>query len=697
MRLVFLVLCVVLVSGDELPKIADGGGPSYSEAAASEQSQWAPFFNEASRASEGLPWSSMAPELVSDHQSAATSRQETYPKPQSAASSHHEAYSNVQSFERGDSSSTKPSEERKDVHKVTITKKIRVPYTVHVEKHIPKIIEVPVDKPFNVYVPKPYPVIVEKKVPYEIKVAQPQPYTVEKRVPYPVKVLVDKPYTLHVPRPYPVDVEKKYEFTVEKKVPYEVKVPVERPYPVHVIVEKEVKFPVEKKVPVPVKVPYEKPIPIHVTKHVPVDVDKPVPYTVEKVATYPVKVPFRIPIKMHYPEGGSVEEVHGDVQNFEWVEAMNKATRAAKLESRPAQWHGSSHGLSLWQGEPQTPLRWHADSQKLSLGPGDAQKQSQWHAESVGPSQFRAESFRPSQRHELTSRPNNVRQGFSAGRGLPTRNGYLLGKHVHKRPTTKLQPVGHLYEVNEAQFEQPPMTPFLNRPGSEVIVPQMILAHSPPNIVGLQQSSPPSHGLQQSSSLRSGPPQSNPQYSGLELTNYLKSGTQGNPSANPSGGSQQGSVPLVFSNSIPSGGFTGPVNDQQPFFVNHQNNTSGTASFSITNVIHHAGTPSHQTIVNHRAPSVLSGKPNSLQGFQYLTHNSLGSESAQLPSATFFKPAQNTSKPAYGTKTVQHGASLENTPQTPFGTSGFTISFHSPPLTQRQPHASSPQQSQAST
>ncbi|KAF6215043.1 hypothetical protein GE061_009792 [Apolygus lucorum] len=313
--------------------------------------------------------------------------------------------------------------------------KVRVPYTVHVEKRIPKIIEVPVDKPFNVYVPKPYPVIVEKKVPYEIKVPLPQPYTVEKKVPYPVKVLVDKPYTLHVPKPYPVEVEKKFEFEVEKKVPVEVKVPVERRYPVHVIVEKEVKFPVEKKIPVPVKVPHDKPIPIHVTKHVPVHVDKPVPYTVEKVSTYPVNVPFRIPIKVHYQEGGSMDELYSnsfsasEMQNLEWSEAMASASKAIRS-------------------------------------------------------------------HEQNRFRSPVRHGFSHPfqRGSYSKNAYLLSQSAKKRPyfqnhhtnnriPTKLHQVlpQSTYEVNEAQTALRKCTSYavLSKPDSEIIVPQLLIG-SPP-------------------------------------------------------------------------------------------------------------------------------------------------------------------------------------------------------------------------
>ena len=78
---------------------------------------------------------------------------------------------------------------------VTITKKVPAPYPVEVEKKVPYPVHVPVDRPYQVFVPKPYPVTVPKPVPYTVKVPVPKPYTVHKPVPVPVKVPVDRPYT----------------------------------------------------------------------------------------------------------------------------------------------------------------------------------------------------------------------------------------------------------------------------------------------------------------------------------------------------------------------------------------------------------------------------------------------------------------------------------------------------------------------
>ncbi|XP_073993638.1 uncharacterized protein [Rhodnius prolixus] len=186
------------------------------------------------------------------------------------------------------------------VKTITITKKVPVPYEVIVEKKVPYKVEIPVDKPYHIYVPKPYPVYVEKKVPYKVEVPVPKPYTVEKKIPVPVKVPVDKPYPVYVPKPYNVYVEKKVPYTLEKHVPYPVKVPVEKPYPVHVKVEKEVPYKVEKIVPYPVEVKVDTPVPVHVEKPIPVKIEKPVPYPVEKVVPYPVKVPVKIPIEVPY-------------------------------------------------------------------------------------------------------------------------------------------------------------------------------------------------------------------------------------------------------------------------------------------------------------------------------------------------------------------------------------------------------------
>lgn len=80
--------------------------------------------------------------------------------------------------------------------------------------------KVPVDKPYPVYVPKPYNVEVEKKYPGKFcsifrerkqklirinaaYVRFTSIVVVEKKVPYEVKVPVDRPYKVEVEKPYP--------------------------------------------------------------------------------------------------------------------------------------------------------------------------------------------------------------------------------------------------------------------------------------------------------------------------------------------------------------------------------------------------------------------------------------------------------------------------------------------------------------
>ena len=196
------------------------------------------------------------------------------------------------------------------IKNIIVTKKVPKPYPVEVEKHVPYEVKVPVDKPYPVYVPMPYPVYVEKKVPYEVKIPVPKPYVVEKKVPYEVKVQVDKPYPVEVPKPYNVYVEKKVPFIVEKKVPYKVQVPVEKKYPVHYPVEKKIPFPVIKEVPYTVNVPIEKLVPYKVEKPVPFHVEKRVPYPVLKEVPYPVKVPYKVEIKVPYQVEGHKTEGH---------------------------------------------------------------------------------------------------------------------------------------------------------------------------------------------------------------------------------------------------------------------------------------------------------------------------------------------------------------------------------------------------
>lgn len=127
----------------------------------------------------------------------------------------------------------------------------------HEEKHEAHIKAITITKEVKIPVPQPYPVHVEKKVPYLVKV--------------PVEVKVEKPYPVHVPKPYPVYIEKKVPYAVEKKVPYpvkvEVKVPVHVPHPVHVPKPYPVKVPVPKPYPVKVPVYIEKKIPIYIKEH----------------------------------------------------------------------------------------------------------------------------------------------------------------------------------------------------------------------------------------------------------------------------------------------------------------------------------------------------------------------------------------------------------------------------------------------
>lgn len=94
---------------------------------------------------------------------------------------------------------------------------VPVPKPYEVIKKVPYEVKVPVDKPYPVYVPKPYHVHVEKKYPgeclkfcgkrkrisidYCLDLAS--PVVVEKKVPYEVKVPVDRPYKVEVEKPYP--------------------------------------------------------------------------------------------------------------------------------------------------------------------------------------------------------------------------------------------------------------------------------------------------------------------------------------------------------------------------------------------------------------------------------------------------------------------------------------------------------------
>ena len=109
-------------------------------------------------------------------------------------------------------------------------------------------------KEVKVPVPQPYPVTVEKNVPYPVKV--------------PVEVKVEKPVPVHVEKPYPVYVERKVPYAVEKHVPYPVEVPIKVPVPVPHTVHVPKPYPVH--IPKPVPVPH----PVYIEKNVPVYIKK---------------------------------------------------------------------------------------------------------------------------------------------------------------------------------------------------------------------------------------------------------------------------------------------------------------------------------------------------------------------------------------------------------------------------------------
>ncbi|KAM3965986.1 uncharacterized protein ACR2FA_012845 [Aphomia sociella] len=234
-----------------------------------------------------------------------------------------------------------------------VVTKIKHHHHHHHHRYV-KTIEKPVKIPYKVEVPKPFPVPVEKKVPYEkIKIVEkpvPYPVTVEKKVPYPVGIRVPHPVPVkvvekeYVPKPYPVvhhvpvlkhvevKVPQPVPVHVERKVPYpvEIHVPVDRPVPVPVTVEKRVPYavpvkvlvpqpyPVETKVPYPVQVKVKEPV--EVIKHVPVrvpvpqpfavKVPQPVPVPVEKKVPYPVEVEKKVPVpfEVFVPQRVEVEK-----------------------------------------------------------------------------------------------------------------------------------------------------------------------------------------------------------------------------------------------------------------------------------------------------------------------------------------------------------------------------------------------------
>lgn len=102
----------------------------------------------------------------------------------------------------------------------TVTVPIPQPYPVTVEKRVPFPVHVPVSRPVPVEVPKPYRVTVEKPVPVEVN--RPVPYTVR----VPVKVPVIQRVEVPVPKPYPVPVHKPYPVPVPKPIYVETKVPI---------------------------------------------------------------------------------------------------------------------------------------------------------------------------------------------------------------------------------------------------------------------------------------------------------------------------------------------------------------------------------------------------------------------------------------------------------------------------------------
>ncbi|XP_014249531.1 probable serine/threonine-protein kinase yakA [Cimex lectularius] len=152
------------------------------------------------------------------------------------------------------------AEVHENVKTYIVTKRVPMPYPVHVEKKVPFPVKVPVRRPYTVFVPKPYIVEVTKPIPYPFKVQVPQPYTIEKHIPVPYKVPVDKPYPVHVSNPIPILVEKKVPYTVEKHIPYQVKIPYERPYAVHIPFDKPLFYPVERPVPIPMKISVKSPM-----------------------------------------------------------------------------------------------------------------------------------------------------------------------------------------------------------------------------------------------------------------------------------------------------------------------------------------------------------------------------------------------------------------------------------------------------
>ncbi|XP_065094753.1 uncharacterized protein LOC135715365 [Ochlerotatus camptorhynchus] len=134
-----------------------------------------------------------------------------------------EGYGGHESFDIGGG-----HQEEAHQHITTVTKNVPVPFPVQVEKHVPYEVKVPyqvhVEKQVPVYVEKKVPIYVEKQVP--VHVDRPVPYKVEVKVP-----VIQKEY-VEVPQPYTVHVEKHVPVYIDKPV-Y-----IEKPVPVTLLIKK---------------------------------------------------------------------------------------------------------------------------------------------------------------------------------------------------------------------------------------------------------------------------------------------------------------------------------------------------------------------------------------------------------------------------------------------------------------------------
>nr|AFC37848.1 ootheca protein [Tenodera australasiae] len=133
-------------------------------------------------------------------------------------------------------------------------------------------------KEVKVPVSKPVPYAVNQAVLYPVDV--PYPITVEKQVPY--KVIHEKEHIVPIHHAYSAVMKEKQPFYVEKKVPYPVEVPVKIPEPYKV------------EVPVPVPRPY-------VVKEIE-EREVKVPVKVEKAVPYPKPEPYRVYLPKGYSD-----------------------------------------------------------------------------------------------------------------------------------------------------------------------------------------------------------------------------------------------------------------------------------------------------------------------------------------------------------------------------------------------------------